>query len=247
VKSEWFRAFFDEEYVEQLRDQKRGQTGREAAFVFKALRLKPRSRVLDVGCGFGRHAAALARRGARVTGVDLSRAMLEAARRQTRGLPVTLLRADMRRMKFAREFDGAYCLFTSFGYFSPRQNLQALRGMARSLRPGGRLVIDTPDRAYLDRHSLTKNWSRSGPRYIFEEADYDRSSGRVRSRWHVLRLGSTRVRRRHTTLYVHDLAQWKGMFRRVGLSLAAACGGFDGRPPKAGETRRLIVIGERRA
>ncbi len=245
--AEWFGSFFDKEYVEQLRDQKRGQTAREAKGVIHALRLEPGASALDVGCGFGRHAAALARRGIRVTGVDLSRAMLAAARRQTRGLPVTLLRADMRRLPFAGGFDGAYCLFTSFGYFSPRQNRRALRGMAHSLRPGGRLIIDAPDRAYLDRHAPAKNWSRSGPRYVLEEVEYDRSSGRVKSLWHVLRLGSTRVRRRKHTLYVHDLGQWRAMFRRVGLRLAAAYGGWDLRPPQAGETRRLIVVGERRA
>jgi len=78
--AEWFTTFFDGAYVAQLREEKPpAQTRREVDFLLRALRPAPGSRILDIPCGYGRHAAALARRGFRVVGVDLSRAMIAEA------------------------------------------------------------------------------------------------------------------------------------------------------------------------
>src|SRR5260370_11915457 len=80
--AEWVTSFFDATYVAPLREEKRpAQTRREIDFLLRALRPAPGARILDVPCGYGRHAAALARRGFRVVGVDLSRAMIAEARR----------------------------------------------------------------------------------------------------------------------------------------------------------------------
>src|SRR5258705_307498 len=100
--AEWFTIFFDAAYVAQLREEKPpAQTRREVDFLLRALRPAPGARILDVPCGYGRHAAALARRGFRVVGVDLSRAMIAEARRRFAERPrLTFVRGDMRRRPF---------------------------------------------------------------------------------------------------------------------------------------------------
>jgi len=111
---EWFRRFFDARYVALLREDKgRAKTARENAFVSSVLGLRPGMRVLDVGCGYGRHVALLARRGCRVVGIDLSRAMLAEARRRWREVEdLELRRGDMRRLPFRGEFEAVICLFS---------------------------------------------------------------------------------------------------------------------------------------
>ena len=74
-------------------------------------------RILDAPCGFGRHSLALARRGFDVTGVDLSETELQRAKERAAevGLPLQLVRQDMRDMEFSGEFDLALNLFSSIG------------------------------------------------------------------------------------------------------------------------------------
>jgi len=106
-RPEWFTRFFDTAYVAQLREEKSAaDTRAEVDFLVRRLRLPRGARILDVPCGYGRHAAGLARRGYVVTGVDLSRAMIaEGRRRFPEGPRLRLRRADMRRMDFHAEFD----------------------------------------------------------------------------------------------------------------------------------------------
>ena len=145
-QSEWFSHFFDAAYVAQLREEKSpADTRAEVDFLVRRLSLPRGARILDVPCGYGRHAAALARRGFVVLGLDLSRAMIaEGRRRFTEGPRLRLRRADMRRIAFREEFDAVVNLYTSFGYFEPAENQAVLRRMARALKPGGRMahVVD---------------------------------------------------------------------------------------------------------
>lgn len=118
-----------------------------APFLVKALRARPGASVLDLACGDGRYARALAARGLRVTGVDLSETLLDVARIASPGLPGApqYVRADLRRLPFGPQFAGAVSLFTSFGYFDdPEDDRRVLREVARVLVPGARFVLDVP-------------------------------------------------------------------------------------------------------
>src|SRR5499426_1351616 len=107
--AEWFTRFFDGDYVAELSEQKPPrQTRREVDFLLRSLRLPRGARILDVACGYGRHAAELSRRGFHVVGLDLSRPMLDEARRRFREGPrLRFMRGDMRRLGYAAEFDAA--------------------------------------------------------------------------------------------------------------------------------------------
>jgi SAM-dependent methyltransferase len=117
-------------------------TAQEVGFLIEQLGLTPGMRVLDVGCGPGRHAHALAARGIEVVGVDISQRFVDLA---TRDAPpgATFVRGDARRLPFDAEFDAAISLCQgAFGLAggpaSPIDGDAAvLTGIARALRPGG--------------------------------------------------------------------------------------------------------------
>src|SRR5512138_1360083 len=108
--------------------------------------LKPGARVLDACCGPGRHSLELARRGYRVTGLDLTESYLEAAREtaSAEGLSIEFLRGDVRAFRRPGAFALCLNLFTSFGYFKSREeDIGTLRNFRASLAPGGALVLET--------------------------------------------------------------------------------------------------------
>jgi SAM-dependent methyltransferase len=128
-------------------------TQQEVAFLTEALDLKPGSRLLDVGCGPGRHALAFAARGIDVVGVDISDAFITLA--ATDAPPnARFERADARCLTYDGDFDAVISLCQgAFGLPAvPGDDDAVLQGMARALRPGGRLALTAFSAYFAVRH-----------------------------------------------------------------------------------------------
>jgi SAM-dependent methyltransferase len=142
----WFEPVADHLGAAYLRYSFTKGTEQEVEFLVDALGLEPGERVLDVGCGPGRHAHALARRGIEVVGVDISQRFVDLAAADAPP-GARFERADARRLAFDAEFDAAISLCQgAFGLTGgPGAPLDGdgavLAGMARALRPGGRLAV----------------------------------------------------------------------------------------------------------
>ena len=116
-------------------------TEQEVGFLVDALGLEPGMRVLDVGCGPGRHAHALARRGITVHGIDISQPFVDLAT-EAKVPNATFERMDARSLPFDAEFDAAISLCQgAFGLLGGDQDGDVLAGMARSVRPGGTVCV----------------------------------------------------------------------------------------------------------
>ncbi len=139
----WFETIFDERYPE-LFGPLEGNAEKEVEEILRLLAPRPGSAVEDLGCGRGRHAIPLARKGYRVTGVDLSAKMLGMARARARkeGVSVEWVREDMRVFRRPGAFDLCLSLFTSFGYFQDEENQVVLDNVGRSLKEGGTFLLD---------------------------------------------------------------------------------------------------------
>ncbi len=137
----WFEALADHLGPAYLRYSFTTGTEQEVDFLVEALSLRPGMRVLDVGCGPGRHAVALARRGVEVHGVDVSARFVELARAAAPA-GATFERLDARALPFDEEFDAALSLCQGgFGLLGGDGEGTVLAGMARALRPGGVLAV----------------------------------------------------------------------------------------------------------
>lgn len=133
-------------------------TDQEVGFLVSALGLSEGARVLDVGCGPGRHAHALAKRGMIVHGVDISAEFVEIARD---GAPpgATFERADARELRFDREFDAVICLCQgAFGLMTePGGDLAVLDGITRAATVGGRVALSA-----FNAFFVVKHWEGAG-------------------------------------------------------------------------------------
>ncbi len=157
---EWFEEWFGEDYLRLYPHRDDDDAIRAVELIAGVVPLRGR-RVLDLACGPGRHSSALLDAGARVTGIDLSAALLAHARERL-GQRARLVRGDMRRLPFAPgSFEIVVNLFTSFGYFSDDADDQdVVREVARVLVPGGSLVLDFFNAA-LVRTGLVPNETRT--------------------------------------------------------------------------------------
>lgn len=128
-------------------------TEQEVGFLVERLGLEAGRRVLDIGCGPGRHALALARRGIEVVGVDRSEEFVTLARESAGGLPATFEMRDVRDLRFEEEFDAAICLCQGgFGLLRGEESAALLRSFAAALRPGGRLALSAFSAYFAVRH-----------------------------------------------------------------------------------------------
>ena len=142
----WFEGIADHLGSSYLRYSFTMGTANEVAFLVDELELKPGMRVLDVGCGPGRHAYALAALGIEVHGVDIAQTFIDIARQDAPAL-ATFERLDARSLPFHGEFDavislcqGAFGLAGGAAAVGPDPDSAVLDGMARALAPGGRLA-----------------------------------------------------------------------------------------------------------
>ncbi len=139
----WFETMFDERYPE-LFGSLEGNAEEEVEEIVGFLAPPDGAAVVDLGCGRGRHAIPMARRGYTVTGVDISEAMLRLGRGSAgkEGVTVEWVKEDMRIFCREASFDLALSLFTSFGYFGDEENQRVLDNVGRSLKEGGMLLLD---------------------------------------------------------------------------------------------------------
>ncbi len=155
---QWYEELF-ENYAEGYdRETFTQGTAQEADFIEQEIGRNRSLRILDAGCGTGRHAVELAKRGYAVTGIDLSEALLSKAKRKAAdaGVHITFLRQDARSLQFSNEFDVAIMICE--GAFplmeTDEMNFEILKGVRRALKSPGRLIFTTLNALFPLAHNV---------------------------------------------------------------------------------------------
>lgn len=237
--TEWFEEWFGEEYLQLYPHRDLVEAERAVALIREHVGFAPGWRVLDVACGAGRHARAFETAGARCVGLDLSAALLRAARGVT-GAP--LVRADMRVLPVrAASMDLTVNLFTSFGYFErDEEHAAALGQMVATLRSGGWFVID-----FLNAPSVRARLvPRETQRVNGTEVTVDRSvspDGRY-VRKTIQAEGGRRFTERVRLFEVEEI---EAMLAAAGVAVRDRLGDYDA-APLLPHSPRTILIGQKR-
>jgi SAM-dependent methyltransferase len=203
-KDHWFEDVADHLGSAYLRYSFTKGTLQEVEFLVEALDLRPGLRVLDVGCGPGRHARALAERGIEVHGIDVSRRFVELA---NDGAPAgaTFERMDARHLAFHAEFDAVICLCQgAFGLMTvDGHDETVIAGISRALRPGGRLALSA-----FSSYFVVKHW---------EGADFDADTGVTHERTEILNEAGEAL----------ETSLWTGCYTPRELRLLCSAHGLD--------------------
>jgi SAM-dependent methyltransferase len=176
----WYEEFFDERYLRFYPGLIHQPVAtEEGAVIARLLELEDGAKVLDLGCGTGRHSVALARRGMRVTGLDLSPHLLAQARTTAgeHGAEVSWIERDMRDIDDLGPFDACVSLYTAFGFLGDGEDQEVLRQVAAALRPAGRFLLDLTNFLGYLRRFPPEVWRETGEAVTRERNTYDAASG----------------------------------------------------------------------
>jgi 2-polyprenyl-3-methyl-5-hydroxy-6-metoxy-1,4-benzoquinol methylase len=201
--------------------------------------------VLDLCCGEGRHSLELARRGFRVTAVDITSLYLEraGARAEKEGLRIEFVQADMREFLRRQAFDVIINLFTSFGFFDdPAEDRRVLENIHASLKPGGVLVVQTMGKEVLARIFQARNWREADGHIVLQEASIERDWGWVVSRWIILSDGEVKEFTVEHRLY--SAVELRELLIACGFASVEIFGDLSG-SPYDNEAERLIAVARR--
>jgi len=158
MQKQWYESFF-ENYAQKYDNENftHGTLG-ECDFIEKELAFDKSLKILDVGCGTGRHVIELSKRGYNVTGIDLSESQLKRAREKAEAanLVIDFQCQDARNLSFNGEFDVAIMLCE--GGFSlmetDEMNFEILKNVTKSLKPQAKLIFTTLNGLFPLFHSV---------------------------------------------------------------------------------------------
>ncbi len=224
IKDTWYEDFFTGLNVELWeRAASADWTEQEATFLTDVLNCPPGSRLLDVPCGFGRHAIALAKRGYSLTAIDLSTEFLQKlnARIAVENVSIDVIQGDITTTRYTTSFDGAYCLGNSFGYVDYEGMAKLVSNVSAALKPGARFVINSG----LLAESILPNFPQTG-HYVLGDLTMDiNNTYVVDGSYMATELTYTkagRVEKHQFKHYVYTFSAVKQLLAKHGLRIIAA-------------------------
>ena len=242
-ESQWWRTVFTGPWAGVQKLVKTAETTREdSEFIAGFLQGCQGGKVLDVPCGTGRLCLELARRGYEVTGVDLSPALLGEGRiiAETEGLSVNLENRDMRDLPWKGEFDAVICFWGSFGYFDDAGNLDFLRAVFRTLKPGGKLILDTHVLETLYPHfGRGGTWQEVGGALVLRDNQFDHRNSISITQLIIVKDGQ--VHRETTSIRIYTFRELANQLEDVGFIGLESYGSLA-REPFDVRSERLYVV-----
>ena len=220
-------------------------TDQEVRFITDVLNLRPGQSILDLYCGYGRHAIELAKQGFAVTGVDGTQDFLDIAAQKAKeaNVNITFEQKDMRDLDYNHQFDAVINMFAAFGYFTDDENANIIKLVARALNPNGLFLIDLLNRDWMVRNSLNRYWRHPSGEYVLSYKVELENGIATMKRQLINQVTGAKIQYEFV-LRAYSLPEMANIFSNSGLSIIATYGGFDGRSYSS-ETPRMIILAKK--
>jgi len=242
----WYEQWFSRDEYEVVYANRNEEEAIELVdLIERTVESPDNNAILDVGCGRGRHAIEFAKRGFKVTGLDLSARAIELARIHAKeaGVDVTFLQGDMRNPVEREGFDGIVNLFTAFGYFEDWADHQkAVDAMVTAVKPGGFVVQDFLNPSYVTSGLIPNDERTIGKTLISQRRWID--EGRIRKE--IVFESGEESHRFFESVALLEQSDFESLYKSAGLTLDRVLGDYQG-APYAEESPRMILFSRRTA
>lgn len=237
----WFRRWFGPEYLALYPHRDREEAELGVRLFLREADAVPGDRILDLGCGQGRHLEAFRDRGLEGVGLDLSRPLLRRARAATDGR-TPLVQADMRRVPLAgATFDAVTSFFTSFGYFASRsEDRRVLREVRRVLRPGGAYLLDFLNAEQVRAELVPEEEATVDGKTVIQSREI--REGHVVKRIEIRPGGEEAPKVYHERVRLYEPGELVEMLGEASLPAEARFGDYDGSDFES-TSPRFIAVG----
>lgn len=223
----------------------RERTLAEIGFFISATGISPGDRILDIGCGFGRHSLELARLGFEAVGIDPSSAMIAEARQRAAGIaaPPKFVCASGETYRTEKPFDAIMCLFTTLGQVQKQADNRRLVDRAYDLlEPGCSFVVEVPQREATLANLKAHERLGTGGKYTLVERSYDRTSGFMNERFVVISGEESHTFR--LRYYLFDARELDALLTGAGFAVRAIYGNYD-RSPLRPDSSILLAVADK--
>lgn len=237
-------AFYTDRFRAVSGFYKEGDGEHQADFVVRATSGKPGWRILDLACGYGRHAIPLARRGFRVTGYDQSADYIAQARRAAAdaGVEVALEQLDMRTLAARDQFDAVLSMSTSLAFYDEATHRDLFGRIHAACKPGGVFLFDQANLFWLAETFARKGAeTRTLPDGRGHHVNFHLDASRcILSRRSVLE-GPDGREEAGWDIRFYLLPELRDLMAAVGFNLAAFYGDYDSSAYEL-DSKRLITV-----
>lgn len=235
------RTYYGSEYLDSVEGILTPErTAAEVSFITAHTQIGPPARVLDLGCGSGRHALEFARRGFDVTGIDLSADAISIARSQVRSdMQARFLEGDYAGPPAGR-FDLVTSLFTSFGFGSDRDNAAALLAWCEGVARGGSIIMELWNRELIvSNFRPYRAWRASAQLEVEEHRALDPRRERLHIRYRYT-YSDGRERRLELNVRLYAAAELDALLKMGGMTSTSFFGSLTG--DRFGPAARSLVV-----
>ncbi len=215
-------SFFDGHYKKIWKDFIPEQlTEKEVAFMIPYFKLSEESKVLDMMCGYGRHALALGRKGISVTAIDNQVAYIDEinSAAEKENLPVTGINNSIQAFTPQEKFDLAICMGNSLQFFDKKDLIDILSTVSACMKPGGRLLINSWSLAEIVfRNFKDKSTSKIGEMEFEVESGFEILPTRMEVKSRII-TPNGEVEERSSVDYIYSINEMSSIFAESGFRL----------------------------
>ena len=252
---DWFYNYFDETYkrIEEAREK----TGckdieREVEFIIKVTKMEEKGnlRVLDIGCGWGKHAIEIKKKlGEKIdiTGIELNKKFIDIAKHESKkqNINIRWLQGDMREvLPTLQDFDVVYMIGGTFGYFSDRENIDVLKNNFRLLKKEGVFLFDTTNRDKLCKVFTETYWTKvitpDGDIMVLYNDYFTSKEGMLYSERTFIVNGKMKVK--NLRIRVYNFTELKKILDDIGFRFQNVWGWYDFSPFEFNSNKMIFLV-----
>ncbi len=240
INNNFFKGIYKEIW---RKEEPKGLAEAEADLIEDVAKLEKQDKVLDIMCGYGRHAIELARRGYHLTAIDNSREYIDEIKifSENDNLKIDARQEDVSQANFSGSYQAVICMGNSFAFFSKETAMALLKSVADCLNPGGLFIINTWTIAEIAiRNFQERTWHYVDDYKFLTESKFLFSPTRIESNYTIVS-SSGETESLNGIDYIFSISELEMMFNQAGLKMGEIYSTPRKRKFNFGDGRAYIV------